>query len=278
MAQYALRIGYLPSERYKGFSHQVHDRANILTLIVKALEKARLIHSLDPVSFASRTDRGVGALAQVVSFSSSISPILTEINSYLPLDIRALAVAPVPDDFDPRREAIQRTYSYFIVIDEKFHISKAKSSFELFYGTHDFRNFAKLDREKEINTVKTIDFAKVIRHGENILQFRISSRSFLWQQIRRMVGHTINVATSGLPIESTSNLLNDLSIVQKPPTAPAEHLILESIHYDKIHFVSDDKSVQTFRNFIIKKTVNYEASLSILRLMLDNLIVRKKGE
>ncbi|MCK4848488.1 MAG: tRNA pseudouridine(38-40) synthase TruA [Candidatus Heimdallarchaeota archaeon] len=276
MPQFALKIGYIPSSAYTGFSHQLHDPTNIFTLVVKALEKARLIHTKEEVSFASRTDRGVGALSQVISFHSSIVPILPEINSFLPLDIRVLAMATVPDDFHPRHEAIQRTYSYLLVINENFDFKKAMKVVDIFSGTHDFQNFAKIDRDNKNHTVKTIISISLSRINEYVVRINIISQSFLWQQVRRMIGHIINVATTDLPIESTQLLLVDHSIEQKPPTAPAEPLILEEILYENTQFEFSRKSVDFFRHHLIKEVTKYEAKLALHKYMLDYLIFEKQ--
>jgi tRNA pseudouridine38-40 synthase len=275
LPQFALKIGYLPSHAYSGFSHQLHDQTNILTLVVRALEKARLIQSHEKIPFASRTDRGVGALSQVVSFQSSINPILPEINSYLPLDIRVLAITSVPDNFDPRHDAILRTYSYQLVIDETFDLIKAENVVNMFSGTHDFRNFAKVERNNEKNTVKTIESINLSKLNGNVVRIIISSRSFLWQQIRRMMGHIIDVATNNLSIKSTQLLLENPSRIQKPPSAPAESLILEDIMYENIQFDFDSKSVNSFRRYLIHEATRYKAQLALHKLMIDSISDKK---
>jgi len=270
--QFALKIGYLPSPAYSGFSHQLHDPTNIFTKVVKALEKARLIQTYENVSFASRTDRGVGALSQVISFNASNIPILSEINSFLPSDIRVLAMVTVPNDFNPRHKAIMRTYSYILVINETFDLKKARNVVDIFSGTHDFVNFAKIDRDNnKNNTVKTITSITLSKVNDYVVRINISSRSFLWQQVRRMIGHIINVATTDLSIESTQFLLVNHSIKQKPPSAPAEPLILEDIAYDKIQFEFNRKSVNSFRRHLIKEVTKYEAKLALHKLMLEDL-------
>ncbi len=275
LPQFALKIGYLPSHSYSGFSHQLHDQTNIFTLVVKALEKARLIQSHEKIPFASRTDRGVGALSQVISFKSSIIPILPEINSYLPLDVRVLAITSVPEDFDPRRNARLRTYSYLLVIDETFDLIKAENVVDIYSGTHDFRNFAKIERNNEKNTVKTIESITLSKINENVVRIIISSRSFLWQQVRRMVGHIINVATTDLSIKSTQLLLENHSRIQKPPSAPAEYLILEDIMYENIQFEFDRKSVNSFRQYLVNEATRYEAQLALHKLMIDSISDKK---
>ena len=275
LPQFALKIGYLPSYSYSGFSHQLHDQTNIYTLVVEALEKARLIQSHEKIPFASRTDRGVGALSQVISFQSSIIPILPEINSYLPLDVRVLAITSVPDDFDPRRNAKLRTYSYLLVIDKTFDLIKAENVVDIFSGTHDFRNFAKIERNNEKNTVKTIESITLSKINENVVRILISSRSFLWQQIRRMVGHIINVATTDLSIKSTQLLIENHSRIQKPPSAPAESLILEDILYENIQFEFDRKSVNSFRQYLVNEATRYEAQLALHKLLIHSISDKK---
>jgi tRNA pseudouridine38-40 synthase len=273
--KFALKIGYLSSPRYTGFSRQLHDDKNIFTLVVRALEKARLIQTHENISFASRTDRGVGALSQVISFHSSNIPILPEINSYLPSDIRVLAVTDVPNDFDPRRRAVHRTYSYLLVINESFDLNKAIHVVDIFSGTHDFQNFAKIDKENETKTIKTIQSISLSRVNDYVVRIKMSSRSFLWQQVRRMIGHIINVATTDLSIESTKQLLVDRSVEQKPTSAPPEPLILEEILYENIQFESNKKSVNSFRRHLIEAAAKYESQLAVHKLMLDHLVVEK---
>ena len=68
-------------------------------------------------SASGRTDRGVHAIGQVVSFDSD-RPGLTSpriINSSLPEGIWIWARSEVPEDFDARRNAISREYRYFIM-------------------------------------------------------------------------------------------------------------------------------------------------------------------
>ena len=71
MTRFALKLGYFPDLAYSGFSHQLKDPLNIFTIVRKAIIKARLLRNEEIILFASRTDRGVGAISQVVCFNSS---------------------------------------------------------------------------------------------------------------------------------------------------------------------------------------------------------------
>ena len=65
-------------------------------------KNARLINNETNanVRLASRTDRGVGAIYQVVSLFTDHNPIIAEINSYLPNSIRGLGYTEVSKDFN----------------------------------------------------------------------------------------------------------------------------------------------------------------------------------
>ncbi|UCG00490.1 MAG: hypothetical protein JSW11_12755 [Candidatus Heimdallarchaeota archaeon] len=261
MKRYAICLGYLPSRNYSGFSHQLHDPKNIFTVVFSAFKKARLIDpKLDQqIHYASRTDRGVGALSQVIALNTKQPPILSEINSYLPESIRVLSFTEVSSDFHPRRDAQLRTYSYFLTVDGKFDHSLATKMLEMFVGRHNFHNFAKKDPTKEINTTKDIKLAKIIVVGDSTYQIRLASNSFLWQQIRRIIGHLIEVSTGLHDLEYTYQLLSPEPAKIKPAAAPPENLILEDIQYQEFKFDYDQKALQSFiclfkEQLIIAKT------------------------
>ena len=271
MPRYALRLAYIPDNSYSGFNHQLHDTTNIFTVVCKGLHKARLIQSENEVTFASRTDRGVGALSQVIAFDSINSPIIPEINSYLPSGIQLIGKTNVSDEFNPRKDALLRTYSYFLVINDDYDLEQMKHSFNALQGTHDFRNFAKNDSTNPKNTMKTITETSILQLDENILQLRISSRSFLWQQVRRIIGHLIEVATTELTVSDTTILLNDHSTRNKPPSAPPEVLVLEKITYRDLIFDVDQKSVKFFQNVLVEAVKRYQGRSAVNKFILDSL-------
>ena len=269
MSQFALKLGYLPdSSRFSGFSHQLHDPNNIYTIVRQALIKARLIHKNSQVSYASRTDRGVGAISQVLSFSSLIVPIIPEINSYLPPSIRVIGYTQVSNDFNPRKDALERLYSYFLVVNDEFDLFQAKEVVKCLIGTHDFRNFAKIEPRRPKNTVKTITNILLTEISQNTFQIQIRSRSFLWQQIRRIIGHLIQVATSEMTPVYTTELLETETVNKKPSPAPPEPLILEDIKYEGIQFTLDEKGVRSFCNQLSSNIQKYETRLTMSKFMI----------
>ena len=63
---------------------------------------------------AGRTDRGVHALGQVVSYDGPL-PSLRSVNALLPDEIAVLAAEEVPDGFSARHDAVSRTYVYRVL-------------------------------------------------------------------------------------------------------------------------------------------------------------------
>src|SRR4030042_1232264 len=115
MTKIVLTLEY-DGTRYHGFQWQAG-----LPSIQRELERAikKLTGERCRVMAASRTDTGVHARGQVVSFRTE-SPLPVErfvagVNYYLPADIAVKAAYKVPVAFNVRREAISREYSYHIL-------------------------------------------------------------------------------------------------------------------------------------------------------------------
>ena len=70
----------------------------------------------EPVALtvAGRTDRGVHALGQVVSYDGPL-PSLRSVNAVLPREISVLAAEEVPDGFSARHDARSRAYLYRVL-------------------------------------------------------------------------------------------------------------------------------------------------------------------
>src|SRR3954454_12365541 len=66
------------------------------------------------LTVAGRTDRGVHALGQVVSYAGELPP-LRSVNAVLPHEVAVLAAEAAPDGFSARRDARSRTYLYRVL-------------------------------------------------------------------------------------------------------------------------------------------------------------------
>lgn len=169
MAKMALKVSYIGTD-FSGSQIQKTGRT-VEGVLLSALIDLKLTDSAESadISSSGRTDAGVHALGQVITFNTN-DPTLSIpriINSKLPKDIRAWAYAIVPDDFDPRRDAVSRFYRYYIV-SQKYDISKMREAARLLVGTHDFSNFSKKDKKEIKSTVRTIEKLDIRVAGELI--------------------------------------------------------------------------------------------------------------
>src|SRR4030042_1335191 len=101
---------------YHGFQMQVGE-PTIQGEIEQALKK--LTGEKIGIVGAGRTDAGVHAKGQVVSFSCpanlSLETVIRALNFHLPSDITVKAGSEVDNNFSARREALSREYRYTIL-------------------------------------------------------------------------------------------------------------------------------------------------------------------
>lgn len=275
LTRFALCVGYLPALHYSGFSGQIHDSTNIFTQVRTALKDARLSTLL--LQFASRTDRGVGAIHQVIAFNTARTPILSEINAYLPNEIRVLGVARVPLSFDPRRDASLRTYSYALTTKIDNALLTFKKILKDVQGLHNFQKFAKKDPKRpHLNYMRTIENTEIKSVTSSTYQIRVSSKAFLWQQVRRIVGFLLEVI-SGQRSETDLAVLFDPESFptthskRKPAPAPSEYLILEHVHYPHVQFHYDAKSVLGFQNTLTSHLIDTRSKAALYYFTLETL-------
>src|SRR5436189_1868827 len=79
---------------------------------------ARVLGEPIALTVAGRTDAGVHAWGQVASFAPDREPpagLARSLNAVLPEAIAVLEATRAPDGFDARRDALSRTYCYWIL-------------------------------------------------------------------------------------------------------------------------------------------------------------------
>jgi len=100
---------------FSGFQFQPHERT-VAGVLEAAL--ARLFEAPIKLSAAGRTDAGVHALGQVVSFAAHerfpIEKLALALNAALPSDLSARDAAVAADGFSAKAAALERTYTYLI--------------------------------------------------------------------------------------------------------------------------------------------------------------------
>ncbi|MHC1636350.1 MAG: tRNA pseudouridine(38-40) synthase TruA [Candidatus Methanospirareceae archaeon] len=233
----ALKIGYIGTN-YHGFQIQP-DVPTIEGEIFKALKKLDILEDRKKANYSSsgRTDKGVHAISQVISFDTShpkISPRM--LNSELPEDIFAFAMATPYEGFDARRDAISREYRYFL-FNDGLDVEKMKEASKLFVGTHNFFNFS-YGYSSEKATIKRI-YAIDMEERGNFIVIDVKARSFLRMMVRKIVG-ALKMVGEGLKDEVWIEDLLELRLKERIEAAPAHGLILKDVVYRGVEFEEDE--------------------------------------
>ncbi|MBY0515411.1 MAG: tRNA pseudouridine(38-40) synthase TruA [Bacteriovoracaceae bacterium] len=238
----------------QGFQHQEGART-IQGDINLALEK--ILEGEFATRAASRTDKGVHALAQMIKISATDpTPLsLERFNTALPSHIKALSLTPCSADFIPSIDQSSKEYRYlFTTTDDQRFIAMAPAPLNMeamktcatkLKGTHDFKNFWSiggvsnttvreiLDCElSEINpqdlfrdTIFTTDLSRS-------WQFKIHGRGFLKHMVRHLIGALWLVGIGELTIEDFENyLMGDLEPQRPWKKADPRGLFLVKVHY-----------------------------------------------
>jgi len=231
---------------YHGFQWQA-GLPSIQGEVEEALE--RLTGERCRVITASRTDAGVHAEGQVVSFRTG-SPLplhsfTNGLNYYLPRDIAVKAAHRVGDSFDVRRDALSREYNYYILnsstrspMREAFSylvagpldIGAMNRACQALIGEHDFASFATCDGATIRNTVRRVFKAEIERDGELVI-FNMVANSFLPHQVRNTVGALIKLGLGKMNVDEFHSIIETKKPGMAGPTAPACGLCLTRINY-----------------------------------------------
>jgi len=177
---------------------------------------------------ASRTDKGVSALGNVVAFNTDSSKehifqtLISEITDTLVYGIKI-----VEPNFYPRY-AKWRIYRYYLK-NHNFALEKLLSVTALFTGEHNFHNFARVEADK--NPVRIIDNI-VVTERDDFFAIDFYAQTFLWHQIRRIISALGKVASNKLEKEQIIDALANPNKKVDFGLAPAEPLILKDVVYD----------------------------------------------
>lgn len=231
--------------------HGSQLQANAPTIqeeIEKALKK--LTGKRIRISAASRTDAGVHARGQVVSFDTS-SPLplkayIDGMNHYLPRDIAVKEAFRAEDGFDVRRRAVSREYRYQILnsptrspmrqgfssrVEGNLDIEAMNRACQGLIGRHDFASFvSSAETAREKRTVRDITKAEITRDGDMII-FDIIANSFLPHQVRNTIGSLIKVGQGKMTVAEFHSMVEAGTPGLAEPTAPADGLCLMRVNY-----------------------------------------------
>jgi tRNA pseudouridine38-40 synthase len=199
---------------------------------IRALRKIKAVESVKGSRFrtASRTDRGVSALCNVIAFDTRFKAdhLLQALNAASE-NVYFYGYAEVGSDFSPRR-AKQRWYRYFLPSMNGMDLELMEQASQEFVGKHDFKRFCKAEGK---SSEKSIDSIVLTRLGD-IVVIDIKGREFLRNMVRRIVAAISSVSEGCSTIEDLRDALQGREV--SFGLAPAEGLVLMQIDYG-IEFV-----------------------------------------
>lgn len=217
----AFRVSYI-GDAFFG-SQMQPDQRTVEGEFISACEKIGLFEDWRAAGlrFSGRTDRGVHARAQVVAFSTEYPErARTALNYHLPPDCWCTGCATVGEGFNPRYDAISRTYRYYF-LDDTLDTQKMSDAAALFVGTHDFSRFA---RVQDNNPLRTILSVRVFCDDPFVV-FEVTGESFLWNMVRCMATSLQQAGRGELEAEALLSLLEGRP-GRRVAGAPADGLIL----------------------------------------------------
>lgn len=200
------------------------------------------------ITAAGRTDAGVHASGQVVSFRTQAAfpfdRLSIALNSALPHDVSVREVAIVDDDFSARFSALERTYVYAIFNRREpsplfaryaYHawrpidVERFVEGAQHFLGEHDFRSFCGMLPESgpTIRTIKLID----VKRLDDLIRVEIRADGFLHRMVRTIVG---TLAECGMRRRDPGEIPRILEARDRAAaglTAPPQGLYLAGVRY-----------------------------------------------
>ncbi|MFX1366949.1 MAG: hypothetical protein ACFFCE_04390 [Promethearchaeota archaeon] len=272
-SKYLFKIYYIGKKKYYGSQRQ----PNFLTIeqsILSALMNRGYIQkgSNSEFEFASRTDRLVSARGACFTCIIEKKPILMEINSVLPREIGFWAYTKVPLAFSSRNSAILRHYIYIVPVPvsilqktSDININIMEKACLQLKGRHNFSNFSKSTTEI-INTVRDMDSVILSIQNDHLI-FQFISKSFLRQQIRRIIKKVLELGMGTILYEDFLKLFDPSKIYSYQPADP-RGLILWDIKYnDKIKFIEDLKSKSRMNAFFSQKEIKFGLKYNLFKVL-----------
>ncbi len=208
------------------------------------------------ITGAGRTDKGVHAWGQVVTFdtwSDRIEPqrLARSINSVLGPQIAVRDASLVPLDFDARFSATWRRYRYTILrsaapnpflantawhLDEPLDLDAMRAASERFLGSHDFSSFCRrppaAPGRPERSLERTVTELVWRELPDEVLQMQITAKAFCHQMVRSITGTIVDVGRGRFSPEDIDAVFAARDRNAGGRLAPPHGLCLHEVGYE----------------------------------------------
>lgn len=245
MTRWKIKIEY-DGSAFSGWQRQAHALS-----VQQAIEEAitKFTNEAPTVHVAGRTDAGVHALGQVAHFDLEKEVKAGEVQGAINFHIRPhpvsiLEAESVPDDFHARFSALNRAYRYIIVnrraplaladkkawlVPRPLDIAPMQEAAQILIGKHDFSTFRAHGCQSN-SPLRTLDEMNIRREGETII-FETRARSFLYHQVRNMVGTVAMVGNGQWSVQDFKQAFEAADRTKGGPTAPPDGLYFLNVEY-----------------------------------------------
>lgn len=232
---------------YQGFQRQAPEKSTVQGALEEALGKIADRHI--PVIGAGRTDSGVHAWGQVVSFMLTwrhdLPALQRALNARLPADIAVRQLGEVEASFHPRFDARRRTYEYVVYnepvrsplrhrrcwqVRTPLAMEKMNQAATLLLGRHDFATFGRAPVGD--NTVREL-FVAEWRRRDEFLVFRVTANAFLYRMVRSIVGTLRKVGDGSWQVADFAEAMAARDRSRSGGLAPPNGLFLMSVEYEE---------------------------------------------
>lgn len=205
------------------------------------------------VTASGRTDSGVHALGQVVSFDTE-SPLAPDVfqralNAELPHDMAVLEAAEARPGFHAIRDAVRKRYRYLLhdgpIPDvfrrqyawhyrQRLDASAMHRAAQNLLGKHDFRSFESAwpQRATSVRTITDIFVRRGFDNDEDLIALEVEADGFLYNMVRAIVGTLVEVGRGNRPEAWPGEVLAAQDRRVAGMTAPAHGLFLVQVEYD----------------------------------------------
>ncbi len=196
---------------------------------------------------SGRTDKGVHALNQVATFTSTndIEPnkLKYALNRLLPKDIHIKKCEYCSEEFHARFSAIKKRYVYKMIAGEqdpllnpfyfithwKLDENKIRMAMNEFIGEHDFKNFC--TNKDELSYIETIE-SFTLEKKDNVYIFSIVGSGFKRYMVRMIIGTVLAVGRGSYSIEQLKSKIDSIQRENVSFKVPPEGLYLDKVFYE----------------------------------------------
>jgi tRNA pseudouridine38-40 synthase len=228
---YRVELAY-DGSAFCGFARQPGSKT-VEGALVDALRS--LVPELTRVSVGGRTDRGVHATGQVVSFWSRVEldpdEVAAAIDESQPSDWAVREVRLVPRWFHASFSARERRYVYLSADEGDVPIDRLDRMLGALVGRRCFGAFAR-DTARGAPTVRNLREARARHAGDGQIRMDFAADGYLRRQIRVLVATALREAHAGAPEDVLVRIADSGDRRRTAPPADPGGLTLTRVSYE----------------------------------------------